>query len=350
MRQHRKLEHVELALKWPNQVNAGFQDVSLVPCALPELTLDEIDITCDFLGKRLSAPILINAMTGGHPNLRKINQALACTAKHAGFAMAVGSQRAALENTGLSDTFQVARAKNPDGIIIANLNAGCTPDEASTVVDMLAADALQLHLNVPQELAMTEGDVDFRGILSNINRIKKRSCVPIIVKEVGFGISKEVVQQLREIGVDYVDIGGWGGTNFIAIEKMRGGNRLSEDMLTWGIPTVTAVLEANEICPGKVIASGGVRSALDVAKSLAIGAQIVGIALPFLVAFSRGPEAVMIQADRLKNDLRNVMLMTGARVIEDLRAKPVVITGHIREWLHERGVNTSALAQRNGKE
>lgn len=346
MRQLRKIQHVELAQQLSEQANAGFQDITLLPCAIPELTLHDINTNCRFLGKLLSAPIMINAMTGGHPELRKINQALARTAKQAGFAMAVGSQRAALEKKEISDTFAVAREENPEGIIIANLNAGCEQDEAVMAVDMLAADALQLHLNASQEVAMAEGDLDFRGILRKIEKVKKSSSVPVIVKEVGFGISKEVVGQLREIGVDYVDVGGRGGTNFIAIERLRGGSRLPEEMLSWGIPTVSAVIEATVNFPGHVIASGGIRTALDVAKSVAIGAVMVGIARPFLVAYSRGPEAIIELAIGLKNNLQAIMLLAGAGDIAALRTKPVVVTGFTREWLHERGVDTTLLSQR----
>lgn len=330
----------------PEQRDAGFEDVSLLPCAAPELAFSEVDTSCDFLGKRLAAPVLINAMTGGHPELLEINRVLARTARCAGLAMAVGSQRAALEHREMCDTFAVVRRENPGGVILGNLNAGCTPVEAVAAVEMLAADALQLHLNAPQELAMIEGEVDFRGILGNIEKVKAGVGVPVIVKEVGFGLSREVVGRLRDAGVDYVDVGGWGGTNFIAIERMRGGRKLAEEMLSWGIPTVAALVEANAIWPGKVIVSGGIRTALDVAKSLAIGATLAGVARPFLVAFKSGPEAVAELVCRLKEGLRSIMFLAGARDIPALRTKPVVITGRTREWLRERGIQTWALAQR----
>lgn len=347
MRQRRKLEHVRCAVEIREEKpKAGFQDVFLVHQALPELSLDEVDPGCRFLGKELAAPVLINAMTGGHPELREINRCLARAAKEAGIAMAVGSQRAALEDPALRDTYTVARKENPDGVLLANLNAGCTPDEAVAAVEMLAADGLQLYLNAPQELAMTEGDVDFRGVFRNLARVKKKISVPLIVKEVGFGMSGEMVRRLGEIGVDYIDVGGWGGTNFIVLERMRGGKRLREEMDTWGIPTVVALVEANQICPGRVIASGGVRTSLDAVKALALGAQIVGIARPFLTAYTGGLEAVVKFARDLKEGIRSVMFLMGARDINTLRTKPVIITGRSREWLRERGVDSNVPAQR----
>ncbi|MEQ8201814.1 MAG: type 2 isopentenyl-diphosphate Delta-isomerase, partial [Syntrophomonadaceae bacterium] len=224
-----------LAVKTPDgPLLNGFGDVLLVPDAVPELARADVDLQTSFLGKTLRYPVLINALTGGTASAYHINKILGATACRFGLAMAVGSMTIALETPAVLDSFSVARESNPDGIIIANCGANLEAARACRLVDLIAADALQVHLNVAQELAMVEGDRDFRGILDNVARIVDRCPVPVIAKEVGFGLSREAAGKLYRTGVRIIDNGGSGGTNFIAIEHQRRGN-FDQQLYEWGI-------------------------------------------------------------------------------------------------------------------
>ena len=261
--------------------------------------------------------------------------------------MAVGSQTIALEEPGWKESFSVVREYNPDGIIIANLSAAASIDNARAAIGMINADALQLHFNVPQELAMREGDRYFKGIIEQVARIVETSPVPIIAKEVGFGFSHESVQRLYDAGVRIFDTGGQGGTNFIAIEDKRGG-AFQGELDSWGIPTAVSLLEilASNL-PVKIIASGGIRSPLDAAKSLALGADMVGIAGCLLrILLHQGA----YELDRWLNDflyqLQAVFLMCGAGDTKGIREKPVIILGPTAEWLRARAIDPTQWAKR----
>lgn len=351
MRQSRKIDHINYALAAPDQQEAGFTDVSLLHSSLPELSWDDIDTSCTFLGKKLTAPIIINAMTGGHPDVAEINRSLAKGAKRAGVAIALGSQRAALEDQRVANTFQVVREENPEGVVIANLSAHCTVTEAQQAVSMLTADAIQLHVNVPQELAMAEGDRQFTGLLNNITQISSKLDVPVIIKEVGFGMSMETVMQIYQTGVRMIDISGRGGTNFIAIEEQRYQHDpvfYYEDIHQWGLSTVVSLLETQHLnLPISIIASGGVRTPYDITKSLALGANLVGISRPFLqTLLDKGEEELHNHIQQLKIGLRKIMLMCGARDIAKLSNVPAIITGPSAEWLTVRGIDIGGYARR----
>lgn len=347
MRLNRKLEHIELSLRQkPSEGAAGFNDITLVHNSLPELNWSEIDTSCQFLNKKLTMPLLINAMTGGHPELEMINRSLAEAAAAAGVALAVGSQRAALEDSTTRSSFSVVREVNPEGVILANLGADCSLDEAQEAIAMIKADAIQLHVNAPQELAMAEGDRNFRGLLENIKALTSQLAVPVIVKEVGFGMSQESVQRLVGAGVRYMDVGGAGGTDFIAIEQARSGRRES---LHWGIPTATSLLEGLHVKDEKgcLIASGGFKGALDIAKALALGAALVGMARPLLKLVVQGSKANLVSyLSALEEDLRCIMLMLGVRNIEELSRVPLVIGGATYHWLKLRGIAVEHYARR----
>jgi isopentenyl-diphosphate delta-isomerase len=261
--------------------------------------------------------------------------------------MAVGSQTIALEEPGWKESFSVVREYNPDGIVIANLSATASREDARAAVHMINADALQLHFNIPQELAMPEGDRNFKGIIEQVARIVETCPVPVIAKEVGFGFSRESVQRLYDVGVRIFDIGGQGGTNFIAIEDKRGGVFQGE-LNSWGIPTAVSLLEilASNL-QVKIIASGGIRSAPDAAKSLALGADMVGIAGSLLrILLHQGAD----ELDRWVNDflyrLRAVFLMSGASDIKTISEKPVIVLGPTAEWLRARDIDPSQWARR----
>ncbi len=352
MRQSRKIDHINHALAEKDRRAAGFADVHLLHRSLPELNWDELNTRCFFLGKEIGAPLMINAMTGGHSAVLEINRSLARAAKETGLPIALGSQRAAIEDKNVVDTFRVVRAENPAGVVIANLSAGCTLKDAKQAVEMLEADALQLHVNVPQELAMAEGDRDFRGLLAGIAEITANLPVPVIVKEVGFGMTRETVAQLYRAGVKYIDISGRGGTNFIAIEQERTPNGISagiEDISDWGIPTAVSIVEARaERLPVFTVASGGVRSSHDIAKALALGADLTAVSKPFLqTLLYLGYPALIKHIETLITGLKKVMLMCGATGIPQLKKVPLVISGQTKEWLVARNIDVYHYARRS---
>lgn len=348
-RQKRKKEHLEFALKTARYpAENGFSDIYLVYEALPELDLNQVDTSVDFLDKKLMAPLMINAMTGGHPDVKRVNRSLARAAARTGIAMAVGSQTAGLEGSTVRDTYTVARDENPDGVLIANVSALVSPEMAKEAVAMIEADALQLHLNVAQELAMAEGDRKFCGTLTNIEKVVEKSPVPVIVKEVGFGLSRETVKKLHDIGVRYIDVGGKGGTDFIKIEYMRSGRDFRGKFHNIGITTACSLIEALSLeLPFCAIASGGFKGGSDVACALALGAKLVGMTGHFLKVLSEGSEKDL--SERINNiidDLRKTMLITGAANLRQLAGKPVIITGFTAEWLLRRGIDVSRFSHR----
>jgi len=300
------------------------------------------------MGKKLKAPILINAITGGHPEVAGINKSLARVARQTGVAMAVGSQMAGLENSGLRYTYEVARQENPDGVLLANLNAGAPPELAAAAVEMISADGLQLYLNVPQELAMREGDRDFNGIIDNIREVTFSLSVPVIVKEVGFGLSRESISAIYNAGVRHVDVGGQGGTNFIEIENMRSKKKSGVSIRNWGIPTVVSLLEGLSLGrPIFMIASGGLGNGVDVAKAVALGAGLAGMARVFLKELmDKSEEGLINKINGIIDELRLVMLMSGAENLEQLKKKPVLITGSVAEWMERRGIDINRYARR----
>ena len=341
-RQNRKKEHIEFALKTSQVMSGnGFSDILLVYDALPELNLDQVDTSLDFFDKKLNAPLLINAITGGHQEVKHINRSLARAAARAGIAMAVGSQTAGLENAEVRDTYRVAREENPDGVLLANVSALTSPVKVKEAIDMIGADGLQLHLNVAQELAMAEGDRNFSGTLANIEKIVGLSKVPVIIKEVGFGLSREAIKKMYDVGVRYIDVGGHGGTDFIRIEYMRSGRDYQEKFQNIGISTANSLIESLSLdLPILVVASGGFTGGSDVACALALGARLVGMAGHFLRALTEGSEQNLNErVDTIIKDLRHTMLMVGSANLKELTGKPLVITGKTAEWLLRRGID-----------
>ncbi len=347
IRNKRKADHLELAVKIPDgPLPSGFEDIVLVPDAVPELAWQDVNLQTSFLGKSLGYPVLINALTGGTESAYHINKILATTASRFDLAMAVGSMTIAMENPAVLGSFTVAREANPDGIIIANCSANMEAGKACRLVDVIAADALQLHLNVAQELAMEEGDRDFRGILDNVARIVDDCPVPVIAKEVGFGLSRETVWKLYQAGVRIIDNGGSGGTNFIAIEHQRRG-QLDQQLYEWGIPTAASLAEIIALkLPLQIIAAGGIRSALDIAKAISMGADLVGMTGWFLRRLEPGQD-LPGQISSLLRQLQAVFLMCGAGNCESLKTKPLLILGRTADWLRARGIDPAIWSARN---
>lgn len=299
------------------------------------------------MDKELNYPILVNAITGGTKKAKSINESLAYLSNKYGLAMAVGSQTIALDDPDQRDSFSIVRDVNPDGIILANIGANRKVEQALQAVEMISADALQLHFNVPQELSMPEGDRNFKGIIENVSKIIEKCPVPVIAKEVGFGFSRESVKELYMAGVQLFDNGGKGGTNFIVIEGQRQGlfaNGLSD----WGIPTAASLAEIISLrLPIKVIASGGIRSASDIAKAIALGADLVGAAGPFLKVLLN--ENITKLDTRMKDFfymLKAVFLMTGSRNCEEIKRQPLIILNDTANWLLNRGIDPTKWSQR----
>lgn len=338
IRDKRKDEHIVLAsITKDGPSSTGFEDINLVHQAIADINLDEVDLSSHFKHKKMDLPIIVNAITGGTAKAGEINQTLAKLAKKYNIAMAVGSQTIAIKTPELIRTFDIVRAENPEGIIIANIGANEKYENVQKAIAMVAADAVQLHFNIPQELAMREGDRNFKGIIKNVANIVENSPVPVIAKEVGFGLSKEAVQVLFQAGVEYFDIGGKGGTNFITIEDQRRG-MFGGEFDDWGIPTAYSLGEVVSLkLPITIIASGGIRSTLDAVKALAMGANYVGIAGSFLkLLINQGEEELDQYINDLIYRLKAALLMTGSKNITELQRKPVIILGKTAEYLQAR--------------
>lgn len=344
-RENRKLDHIRFTLSSEMQQVSDFDDLHFVHRSLPETNFGESRLDTQIGELVLSSPIFINAMTGGAVSTKIINEGLATVARETGAAMAVGSQRAALTNPELTDTYKIVRQIHTHGVIIANLGAGASPQDAERAVEMLQADMLQLHLNVPQELVMPEGDRNFAGLLEAIQRVVEHCHVPVIVKEVGFGMCRETYQQLKKIGVSVIDVGGRGGTNFISIENQRRDLQEYAHISGWGQSTAISLLETACAEGIEFIASGGIRNSLDMVKCLALGAKAVGLAGAILRVFSEhGVEAAVEAIRNWQQQLQVLMTLLGANSIRELRSVPLVVTGKTKDWCEVRGIELKSRA------
>lgn len=321
--QSRKADHIQLCLTGDvefQQTTTGLERYRFIHSCLPELDRDDIDLNTVFLGKPLSAPLLISSMTGGTELAKTINYRLAEVAQHFRLAMGVGSQRVAVENPHLADTFTVRKVA-PNALLFANLGAvqlnyGYGIDECQRMVDWLSADALILHLNPLQECVQTKGDTNFKGLIAKINQLCHRLPVPVVVKEVGNGISAGMAQLLIEAGVVAIDVAGAGGTSWAKVEGERATDpiqrQLGETFADWGIPTAECITSIRSIAPTiPLIASGGLKNGVDGAKAIALGANLIGFARPFLQAAHTSTEALYIFTKILLAELTTVLFCTG---------------------------------------
>ncbi|MGN7468920.1 type 2 isopentenyl-diphosphate Delta-isomerase [Brevibacillus sp. SAFN-007a] len=347
-RSQRKLDHIRYALATAETGTNSFDDVSFVPNSLPNIGYQETSLDTEFASFRLRSPLLINAMTGGAEATTSINQKLAIIARERQLAMAVGSQMAALRDRSVASSYQIVRKENPQGIVLANVGAEATVEQAQAAIEMLAADGLQIHLNVMQELLMPEGDRDFNGYIERIQRIQESVKVPVIVKEVGFGMAKETMEKLIEAGIKNIDVGGRGGTNFAKVENQRSAHPLSmfED---WGFTTVESLLEADADirAQASVMASGGVRHGLDVIKAICLGASAVGVAGALLrLVQSHAIEECLAEVDAWHHQIRVAMTALGLVQLADGIKTPLLITGQTAERARLRGRALEEWAQR----
>jgi isopentenyl-diphosphate delta-isomerase len=351
----RKAEHLRLASS-PEvgaRVSPGWDDVQLVHQALPRTDLGEIDLSVEFLGRHLNAPLLIAAMTGGHSSAHAVNAALARAAQRHGLAMGLGSQRAGLNNPAVAHTYAVARQEAPDAFLIANIGAAqlvsqgsgksLEPAQLQQAVDMIGADALAVHLNFLEESVQPEGDRRAAGLREALAAAIHLLSVPAIAKETGAGMSRETALELRDLGFSALDVGGAGGTSFAAVEgrraKDRGdrrGERLGQVFHDWGVPTAVSVAAASA-AGLPLVATGGVRSGLHAAKAIALGASLVGVARPLLQAALEGDEAVDEWITHFIEELRVAVFLTGGTSVADLSRAPRVILGDTRRWLEDLG-------------
>ncbi len=348
-RLHRKNEHIYQSLrKIPGR--ADFSDIHLIHNCLPNQNLDEISLKTVIMGRTFRSPLFINALTGGTKLALIINAALAGVAKECGLPLAVGSQKIALENRAAEKSFRVVRRLSPEGIIWSNIGSYADPDTAQKAVQMIKADGLQIHLNSSQELMMGEGDRSFKNTTERLEQISKNIQIPVIVKEVGFGIAREQAADLIKAGVSAIDVGGRGGTNFLEIESRRSGKRLSKSFKNWGIPTAISLIEVLDVSRKHidVFASGGVNHALDITKALALGANAVGMAgLPINLLLKKGSRALIHEIRTIEHEMRQIMMMLGTKSIAELQQVPLVISGFTAEWLQQRGIDLSSYARRN---
>jgi len=341
-RKKRKLEHLQYALQTePGPLSSGWEDIHLVHQALLKTDLKDVDTSVALFKKKLALPLIINAMTGGAEGLEKYNRIFAEIACEFGLGMAVGSQTAAINYKSEASSFQVVRKVNPQGLILANVSAGVKPETALAAVEMIEADVLQLHLNGVQELVMKEGDREFKHWAINIEKICRLVSVPVIIKEVGNGISWEMTQEVCELGISGIDTGGCGGTNFAAIELARNQQENLDFIRFWGIPSAASLLEVCRLNSAlTIIASGGITNSHESMKALAIGADAVGIAGTFLQILTKeGKEGLRKFVINFGEELKLMMLLTGTQNVAEIKKVPVVITGFMREWCEQRGVS-----------
>ena len=349
----RKIEHIEICLEEDVQCQRStmFDDIDFVHNALPEIDKAKIDLNINFFGLRASAPLVIAAMTGGHPKTKSVNQKLASAAEELGLPIGVGSQRAAIEDASLADTFTVVRESAPSVPVIANIGATHVAD-APEAVSMIDADILAVHLNPLQEAIQPEGDCNSEGTLETIAIIVDSVDVPVIIKETGAGISSDVAKALEEVGIVGVDVGGVGGTSWAGVEYYRAQKeeddlraQIGLEFWDWGIPTALSVIMVLDSTELDVIATGGVRSGLDIAKALSLGATAAGIAHPLLRPAVYGSSLdVVVELERFIEGLRVAMYLTGSQKVEDLSSKQLILSGKLVESLKSLGIDYEKVA------
>lgn len=326
----RKSDHIRINLEQDVQsgLSTGLENYRFIHRAIPEINLQDVDPGITLFGKVLSAPILISSMTGGTAESFAINQVLAQAAQQAHIAMGVGSQRIAIEHSELASTFQVRRFA-PNILLFANLGAiqlnyGYSSDDCRRAVEMIEADALILHLNPLQEALQKEGQTDFSGLLRKIEKVCKELPVPVIAKEVGWGFSMQDIALLKQAGISAIDVAGAGGTSWSQVEMFRAEDenlrRLAADFIEWGFPTAEVIVNVVDVAPEmQIIASGGLKNGIDIAKCIALGASLGGMAGPFLKAATISLEETVKLISLLKAEIKTCMFATGSGTIDQLR-------------------------------
>lgn len=347
MNADRKDDHVRLALAQRTSTANEFDDVCFVHHALSGGDRATVDLTVEVCGRRWPTPLFINAMTGGSAHTGEINRDLAIAARETGLPIAVGSMSAYLADPTRASSYSVIREENPDGVVLANINPNTTIADARRAVDLLSADALQVHLNAAQEIVMPEGDRSFGHWPTQLERLVAGVEVPLVVKEVGFGLSRETIAYLADLGVAAADVSGRGGTDFVAIERSRRHDGGGSAFVGWGLGTAAALAEGNAAAL-PLFASGGIRGPLDVARALALGAHAVGVSGPFLATLHEsGVSGLIARIAAWLDELADVMTVLGASTPRKMTATDVLLTGALRSKCLDRGVDLGALAHRH---
>jgi len=357
----RKSDHIKISLNQNVQARkttTGFEDIHFIHKALPEIDKQKIDLSTTVFGHKFAAPLIAGAITGGTTEATKINATIAEAVEELGLGMGVGSQRAAIEDKKLEKTFAIARKKAPTAFLIANIGGvqlvgGYGLKEVKKAIKMIEADAIAIHLNPLQEAVQPEGQTNFQRVLEKIGEIAIKLDKPVIVKETGAGIAAEEAKRLEDVGVAGVDVSGAGGTSWAAVEYYRAkklGNsfqrELGDVLWDWGIPTAISIVEVTQTVRIPVIASGGIRDGLNVAKALVLGASLTSLSRPLLQAAVKGLEETKNVLSLLTEELRNVMFLVGADSVEALRDVSLVITARTAEWLRVRGFDIERYARR----
>lgn len=349
MSSERKDDHVRLAAAQQEERSArtGFDDVSFVHHALAGTDAGRVDLSSDLLGARWSTPLYVNAMTGGSESTGRINRELAIAARETGVALASGSMSIALADPSVAPTFRVLRDENPEGFLFANLGVERSPDDARRAVDLIGADALQVHVNSVQETVMPEGRRSFSSWPTSLEALVAAVEVPVVVKEVGFGLSAKTLSLLADLGVAAADVSGRGGTDFVRVENARRAVHDYAYLEGWGQSAVECLLDSPADSP-VLFASGGVRSPLDVVRALALGARAVGVSGPFLkVVLDGGAEALATRLTDWTSHLTALSALLGAATTADLTRTDIVVAGAAADFCRARGVDVAALARRS---
>lgn len=349
---NRKDQHVELAEAQYQKVSqSDFQKVRFVHHSFPQISTKDVSLQTTLLGHKMELPFYINGMTGGSKKTKGINEKLAEVAKSCGLAMASGSLSAAIKNPEVEDSFQIIRKVNPEGFVMANIGAHHSWQNAKRAVDILKANGLQIHINAAQELVMPEGDRDFSMWLSQIEKIVKNVGVPVLVKEVGFGMSRETIEQLIQVGVTSIDVSGRGGTNFAAIENARRTTFSYDDLENWGQSTVISLLEASELSDqAHIVASGGIKTPFDIIKALSLGAEAVGLSGQFLhMVLEDGPEKTIETVEAWKEKMISIMTLLGKTDIAGLKETDLIFQRDIIDWCDMRGIDYRKYAIRSNQ-
>ncbi len=332
-RRQRKDEHIENYLKSEIITNTLLEDIYIEHNALSDMNMEEIDTSIEFLGRRISMPLMVNAMTGGGEAGSDINEDLSSICEAVGIPMASGSEAIAIKDEESRDSFTLLKDK--DIIKIGNLGSERSLEDFIFAKDLIDADIMQVHLNIAQELVMPEGDRDFRGLGENIRNLVEKLDTPIIVKETGSGISKSVASKLLDMGVGYIDVAGKGGTNFIEIEDLRDVETDFSEFYDWGIPTAKSIIDVRSVSEDVfIIASGGLRNATDIVKSIIIGADMAamsGEVLRYLL--HGGYEACEDFLKDLQYKIKIIMCLLGVKNIEELKKVDYKVVGRLKQLL-----------------
>lgn len=345
----RKDEHLKLALSFHDEnKKSDFDLIEFMHNSLPNTIVDKIDISTKIASFNLQHPFYINGMTGGTELTKSFNQKLAILAKHTNTMMGVGSLSVALRHPEIEDTFKIVRKENPNGIILANIGADKSLEEAKKAIHLIDADGIQIHINPAQEIIMPEGERDFTKWLEDIEKIIENIKLPVIIKEVGFGMSSNTLEMLKNIGAKTIDISGKGGTNFAKIENSRRVNDSLSFLENYGLTTAQSLLEAqNYISDLEIVSSGGIRNTFDMVKSLSLGAKACAMAGKFIKLIDdMDIENAIEIVNNWKEQIKLIMALVGANNISQLQNIDLLINGELKDFSKLRNIDIYKLANR----